>query len=77
MFTMNFQQRYREEDLAALRVDIGKLARFWIERAYGSVMIDTAGPSRMRHLEQRLANDDHLPGLVIEARREKEEPARA
>jgi len=23
-------------------------------------MIRTAGPSRMRHLEQRLANDDHL-----------------
>ena len=51
-------------------------ARFWIERAYGEAMIRTAGPKRMRHLEQRLANDDHLPELVRRARQEMSEPSR-
>ena len=76
MFTLNFQQRYRDEDLPDLREEIGKLARFWTERAYGEVMIETAGPLRMKHLEQRLMNDDHLPELVRQARRDMEEPSR-
>ena len=77
MFTINFQQRYRDEDLPALREELGKMAKkFWAERAYGEVMIETAGPSRMKHLEQRLMNDDHLPELVRQARREMEEPSR-
>ena len=76
MFTLNFQQRHLDEDLPDLREDIGNLARFWTERAYGEVMIETAGPSRMKHLEQRLTNDDHLPELVRQARREMDEPSR-
>ena len=39
-------------------------------------MIRTAGPRRMRHLEQRLANDDHLPELVRQARQAMSEPSR-
>ena len=39
-------------------------------------MIRTASPSRMRHLEQRLANDDHLPELARKARQEASEPSR-
>ena len=76
MFTLNFQQRYRNEDLPDLRKDIGNLARFWTERAYGKIMIETADQSRMKHLEQRLMNDDHLPDLVRQARREMDEPSR-
>ena len=76
MFTLNFQQRYRDEDLPDLRKDIGNLARFWTERAYGKILIETAGQSRMKHLEQRLMNDDHLPDLVRQARREMDEPSR-
>ena len=49
MFTINMQQRHAEEDLEALREDIAASARFWIERAYGEVMVRTAGPARMRH----------------------------
>ena len=39
-------------------------------------MISTAGPRRMRHLEQRLADDGHLPEFVRKARPEMSEPAR-
>jgi len=76
MFTINVSERFAEEDLDELRRDIGHAARFWIERAYGDAMIRTAGPSRMRHLEQRLANDGHLPELVRKARNEMSEPSR-
>ena len=76
MFTMNFQQRHRQDDLPQLREGIASLARFWTERAYGETMIRTASPARMVHLEQRLANDDHLPELVRKAKEEKEEPSR-
>ena len=76
MFTINQEQRYLEEDVGLLREQMAKLSRFWIERAYGDVMIRTAGPRRMRHLEQRLANDDHLPELARNARMEMDEPAR-
>ena len=76
MFTMNFQHRHRHEDLPKLREHIGSLARFWTERAYGESMIRTASPARMVHLEQRLANDDHLPEMVRKAKEEKEEPSR-
>ena len=39
-------------------------------------MIETARPQRMRHLEQRVAHDDHLPELVRKARAEMGEPSR-
>ena len=76
MFTINVSERFAEEDLDELRQDIGHGARFWIERAYGDAMIRTAGPKRMRHLEQRLANDGHLPELARKARKEMSEPSR-
>jgi hypothetical protein len=39
-------------------------------------MIETAGKSRMKHLQQRLDNDDHLVELVTKAKLEMDEPAR-
>ena len=76
MFTINFEERYVEEDVPLLRDVMAQETRFWIEKAYGDVMVDTAGPERMVHLEQRLANDDHLAELGRKARQEMEEPAR-
>ena len=76
MMTMNFENRYAEEDLPELREKMGGMVRHWVEQSYGDVMIATAGPERMRHLEQRLANDSHLMGLVAKARQEMDEPAR-
>jgi Phytanoyl-CoA dioxygenase (PhyH) len=76
MFTMNLCQHYPEERLPELHEMIAGAARFWVERAYGEVMVQTAGPERMRHLEQFLANDGHLARLSREARESMPEPAR-
>ena len=77
MFTINPQERFREEDLPELREQIAGMAKFWIDSAYGEAMLRTASPSRMRHLEQRLANEDHLPELARKAREEMDEPSRS
>ena len=76
MFTINFSQRYRDEDIGQLREELAGLANFWSETAYGAAMVETASPQRMVHLEQRMANDDHLPELVAKAREEMLEPSR-
>ena len=76
MFTMNCCQRYPDEKLQDLRDYIGGAARFWIERAYDDTIVRTAGPRRMAHLEQVLANDGHLAELSRKRRAEMAEPAR-
>jgi ectoine hydroxylase-related dioxygenase (phytanoyl-CoA dioxygenase family) len=76
MFTINLSQRYPAELLPELRETIAGAARFWVERTYGETMIRTAGPERMRHLEQKLANDGHLAELSRKARETMAEPAR-
>ncbi len=76
MFTMNLCQHYPDELLPELRSTIGGSARFWIERVYGEKMISTAGPERMRHLEQVMANDGHLAQLSRESREKMAEPSR-
>ena len=76
MFTLNLSQRYPVELLPELREGIAGGARFWVERAYGETMIRTAGPERMRHLEQIMANDGHLAELSRKARETMAEAAR-
>ena len=76
MFTMNLCERYPDNRLDDLREYIGKSARFWIDRKYGEKMIRTAGPERMRHLEQVMANDGHLAELSRQAREAMAEPSR-
>lgn len=76
MFTINLSQRYREEDLGELRQTIGGLSRFWIDRVYSDTMVRTAGPDRMRHLEQVMADDGHLAELSRQARERMAEPSR-
>lgn len=76
MFTIGFQERHRDEDEQVLRDELADLVRFWHPRAYGDVMIETADPARMRHLEQRLALDDHMAALVEQAKAEMAEPSR-
>ena len=76
MFTMNLCQRYPEDRLEDLRKYIGNSARFWIDRKYGEKMVRTAGPQRMRHLEQVMANDGHLAELSRQARERMTEPSR-
>ena len=76
MFTINLSQRYPENRLEDLRKQIATAARFWIDRKYGEKMVRTAGPERMRHLEQNMANDGHLAELSREARERMSEPSR-
>lgn len=76
MFTMNLCQRYPEAKLQELRDYLSGGARFWIERAYGKAMLETAHPARQVHLEQVMANDGHLKELGEKARAAMAEPAR-
>ena len=76
MFTMNLCQRHPEDRLQDLRNYISGGARFWIERAYGEKMVNTAGTGRMQHLEQVMANDGHLAEMSRQARAKMDEPSR-
>jgi len=76
MFTMNFCQRYPEARVQELRDYLNVFSRFWVDRVYGEIMMNTAGPGRMRHLEQVMANDGHLAALSRKAREAMAEPSR-
>lgn len=76
LFVINASERCPPEKLSHLRDHIGSMARFWIDSYYGEVMVRTASPERMVHLEQILANQDHLPELAARCRREMSEPSR-
>lgn len=76
MFTINLSQRYPDAMIPDLRKYLEGFSRFWVDRPYGEVMIETAGPERKRHLEQVMANDDHIAALTEKARRTMPEPSR-
>lgn len=76
MFTINFSPRHTPEQLPILRQEVSQFARFWVDSVYGEAMLRTAGPERMMHLEQALANQDHLPELSRQARERMPEPSR-
>jgi hypothetical protein len=76
MFTMNLCQRYPEARIQELRDYLNGVSRFWVERAYGDIMMNTAGPQRRRHLEQVMANDGHIAELSRQAKARMAEPAR-
>jgi hypothetical protein len=46
MFTMNLCQRYPESRVQELRDHLNGVARFWVDRAYGQIMMETAGSKR-------------------------------
>ncbi|MBT5874803.1 MAG: hypothetical protein HOH43_15400 [Candidatus Latescibacteria bacterium] len=76
MFTINLCERYPEDRIAELEKYLEGFARFWVERPYGSVMIDTAGNGRMRHLAQVMAHDGHVAALSEKMKMEMSEPSR-
>ena len=76
MFTLNFEERYSEDNLDELRTAMATETRFWIDRNYGEAIVRTANPKRMVHLEQRMANDGHMAELARKKRAEMEEPSR-
>lgn len=76
LFVMNAAERCPEHKLSHLRQHIASMARFWNDSYYGDTMVRTAGPERMVHLEQILANQEHLPALAAQCRQEMLEPSR-
>ena len=76
MFTINLCQRYPADQIKDLRDYMAGGARFWIDKAYGPQMMATAGTSRKKHLEQVMANDEHLAGLSLQAKQKMDEPSR-
>lgn len=76
MFTINCMVRVPEDQIELVKQDIAGLARFWMDRAYGEKMVSTSNDRRMIHLEQRMANDDHLKELTAKERYERIEPSR-
>jgi hypothetical protein len=76
MFTINCSPRHTPEQLPLLRAEISQFARFWVDSVYGEAMLRGAGPARLRHLEQALAHQEHLPELSRQARARMAEPSR-
>lgn len=76
LFVMNCCERFPDEKLEHLRAMVGSMSRFWVESVYGKAMIETADAKRMKHLEQILANQSHLPALAAKAKLEMPEPSR-
>ena len=76
MFTINCGEHVIDEFIPGLKHYIAGSARFWLDSMYGEIMKETAGPQRMKHLEQVLANEGHLAALSAQARKDNKEPSR-
>ena len=76
MLTINASERYPCDQTEALREWISAFAEYSVDSIYGDKMLATADTERMRHLEQALANQDHLPALAAKVRQERDKPSR-
>ena len=78
MFTLNLCRHCETEtEVAELEEFIDGGSRFWLDRVHGPAMLATASAGRMRHLQQVIEHEGHLPELSARARREMAEPARS
>ncbi len=65
MFTINYAGRYADDDIHWLQDELERTAAAYnLSVAYGPVMTATAGPDRMRHLEQHIANEYVMPAAA-------------
>lgn len=77
MFTINCcAYCHTPAELQELEDFVASGARFWKEQMHSALMRDTASPARMRHLQQVMEHESHLPALAAKARAEMAEPAR-
>ncbi len=77
MFTINCcAQCVSEPEIRELKQYIGNHYRYWIDQMHSDIMRRTASPARMRHLQQVIDNEGHLPALSAKARLEMAEPLR-
>ena len=68
MFTLNCCQRFPEAHLPYVRSYIDNHAYYQAERLHYPLLVDTATPQRLIHLEQGRANDFHLAELLAASR---------
>ena len=76
MFTMNLSEHYPLEFIPALQDYVSGAARFWATEPYHENVLKNASPERMKHLEQLLANFDHVRELTRKAKETMLEPSR-
>ena len=77
MFTINLSARAQTpEELEDLKGFISGMSRFWVDSSFSDLMVQSADAERMRHLQQVLDNEGHLPALTAKAKETMSEPAR-
>jgi len=76
MFTINCTARYKDDEMPYLRNEISAFARFWVDTVYSDIMLRTASPQRMVHLQQAMTQQDHLAEEVRKAKMTMTEPSR-
>jgi len=77
MFTLNFCSRAETPDeIADLEAFINSSDRFWIDQTHSELMRRTAGPERMRHLQQVIEHEHELPARAAKCRATMLEPSR-
>jgi len=67
---INFSRRYPADRLDELKDYVSTFAPYWVEELHGEEMLRTAGPERMKHLQQIQENQAHLPELARRAKAE-------
>jgi ectoine hydroxylase-related dioxygenase (phytanoyl-CoA dioxygenase family) len=78
MFTLNLCRHCQTgAEIEDLEQFIAGSARFWLNRMHGQAMLETASAGRLRHLQQVIEHETHLPALSAKARLEMVEPARS
>ena len=77
MFTMNLCEHCEtESELESLTQRIGLHARYLNDRMHSDAMRGSGPSERMRHLQQIIDNEGHLPELVRKEREKRDELAR-
>ena len=76
MFTLNCCAHCETElEINEMKQYIANHDRYWNDQMHSEIMRRTAPPARMRHLQQVIEHEGHLPALAAKARAEMPEPA--
>lgn len=78
MFTINSCAHCETSlEIAELKNYIAGHHRYFLDQMHSEIMRMTASPTRMRHLQQVIDNEGHLPALSAKARTDLKESARS
>ena len=76
MFTLNCCAHCETElEINEMKQYIANHDRYWNDQMHSEIMRRTASPARLRHLQQVIEHEGHLPALAAKARAEMPEPA--